>query len=204
MFILYANKNKLEVREREPVTSGSVNVYTARFEFSPDWKGLTRTAVFIGSGRTVQVLLDESGECTIPWEALTMPGRYLTAGVYGSAAETALPTIKANLGQILEGVTSGGAEPAPATPDIWEQGLARKGDGLAYTEDGALGLYSGGKLLSSVYAQGGYRFGHGLKQTDDLVSVNMSGDGNQDKTLPISAAAVEATVGNIEILLNTI
>ena len=46
MFILQANKNKLAVLEREPVTSGSVNVYRARFEFSDDWEGLTRKAVF--------------------------------------------------------------------------------------------------------------------------------------------------------------
>ena len=46
MFVLYANKNQLTARKKEPVTSGSVNVYTARFEFSPDWAGLTRKAVF--------------------------------------------------------------------------------------------------------------------------------------------------------------
>lgn len=209
MFRLYANKNKLEVRKKEPVTSGSVNVYTCRFEFSQDWTGLTRKAVFIGSGNTIQVLLDESGECTIPWEVLTTPGWTLYAGVYGSAVETALPTIKASLGQILEGVT-GGDDAQPPTPDLWEQELAKKGDNLKYTEDGALGLYSGEKFLSSVYLQGGggesqtYKFGHGLKQEGMTVSVNMASKNNPDKTLPISAAAVDCVVGNIEILLQTI
>lgn len=121
MFQLYANKIKLEVREREPVTSGSINAYKAKFEFSDDWTGLTRKAVFIGSGNTIQVLLDESGECFIPWEVLTTPGWTLYAGVYGSAEETALPTIKASLGQILEGVKDAGETPEPPTPDIWEQ-----------------------------------------------------------------------------------
>ena len=46
MFVLYAGKNKLTVRQREPTTSGCVNVHEARFEFSPDWQGLTTKAVF--------------------------------------------------------------------------------------------------------------------------------------------------------------
>lgn len=121
MFILYANKNQLAVKQKEPLTSGSVNIYQCRFEFSHDWTGLTRKAMFIGSGSTIQVLLDEHGECIIPWEVLTQSGWTLYAGVYGSAVETALPTIKANLGQILEGVKSEGDVPVPPTPDIYEQ-----------------------------------------------------------------------------------
>lgn len=208
MFRLYANKNKLEVREKEPITSGSVNVYTCRFEFSPDWKGLTRKAVFIGSGSTIQVLLDESGECFIPWEVLTTPGWTLYAGVYGSALEAALPTIKANLGQILEGV-KGGDDAQPPTHDLWEQELAKKGDALAY--DGSkLSLMSGENELSSVEIPGGggesvvYKFGHGLKQDGVNVSVDMSSRDNPDRTLPVSAATMDCVVGNIEILLKTI
>ena len=62
IFILRANKNKLGVLEREPVTSGSVNAYRVRFEFSPDWQGLTRKAVFKTGKGSRTVLLDESGE----------------------------------------------------------------------------------------------------------------------------------------------
>lgn len=208
MFRLYAKKNQLTVAEKETLTSGSVNIYECQFTFSTDWNGLTHKAVFIGSGETIQVLLDETGTCTIPWEVLTTPGWTLYAGVYGSAVETKLPTIKVSLGQILEGVT-GGDDAQPPTPDLWEQELSQKGDNLKYTEDGALGLYSGEKLLSYVYVQGGgegpaYKFGHGLKQDGVTVSVNMASKENPDKTLPISAAAVESTVGSIEVLLKTI
>ena len=49
-----------------------------------------------------------------------------------------------------------------------------------------------------------YEFGHGLKKEGGTVSVDMASDENPDKTLPVSAAAVEAAVGNIEILLQTI
>lgn len=53
---------------------------------------------------------------------------------------------------------------------------------------------------------GGYRIGHGLlldRETNTL-SVNAVSDFEGDNTLPITAAAVQDTVGNIEILLGTI
>lgn len=155
MFVLYANKTQISVRKREPVTSGSVNVYPVRFEFSSDWDGLTRTAVFRSGTDTYSVLLDLSGECIIPWEVLTSHGRQLTAGVYGTRDnEIVLPTIWVSLGTILEGA-SPGKESRPPTPELWEQALSSKGDNLAYTDTGELGLYAGDKLLPSVPVAGG-------------------------------------------------
>ena len=75
MFVLYANKNQLHLRSREPLTSGSVNVYQALFEFSPDWDGLERVAVFRAGGESWSVALGEDGQCAIPWEALASHGR---------------------------------------------------------------------------------------------------------------------------------
>ena len=155
MFILYANKTQLMVKKREPVTSGSVNIYQVRFEFSPNWDGLTRTAVFRSGTDTYSVLLDLSGECIIPWEVLTSHGRQLTAGVYGTRGnEIILPTVWADLGTILEGVAPG-KETRPPTPEPWQEALDSKGDSLAYTYSGELGLYSGDRLLSSVPIEGG-------------------------------------------------
>lgn len=209
MFILYANKNQLTVRKKEPITSGSVNAYTARFEFSPDWDGLTRKAVFRGSGKTLAVLLDEGGQCVIPWEVLTTAGHPLMAGVFGSTDETSLPTIWASLGTILDGVPGDMPGSKPPTPDLWEQELAKKGDSLDY--DGLeLSLKSGSKTLSKVVIAGGgggsviYRFGHGLIQDGLDVSVNAVSDFTGDNTLPMTAAGVQTTVGNIEALLATI
>lgn len=155
MFILCANKNQLTMRKREPVTSGSVNVYEVRFEFSADWDGLERTAVFRCGAESRSVLLDAGNTCTVPWEVLATPGRQLAAGVYGTrGGELVLPTVWAWLGMVLEGVPAGGPGTQPPTPDVWEQELARKGDALAY--DGLnLSLKSGGKTLSSVQIAGG-------------------------------------------------
>lgn len=208
MFKLYANKNQLTVRQREPVTNGSVNVYEAAVEFSEDWDGLEKTAVFRAGKKSVSVLLDDSNKTVIPWEVLTTPGERLEAGVYGRKGGTVtLPTIWADLGYILTGAAPGD-EARPPTPDLWEQELARKGDRLDYTETGELGLYSGEKLLGSVPAPGGggmsFGVGHGLKVVDGDLTVNAVNDFKGDNTLPMTAAGVQTAVGNIEALLATI
>lgn len=64
MFLLHASKNNLTVRQREPLTSGSVNVNMVQFEFSSDWDGLERTAVFrAADGDPVSVLLAAGDQC---------------------------------------------------------------------------------------------------------------------------------------------
>lgn len=150
IFILRANKNKLEVLEREPTTSGSVNVYTARFEFGDDWRGLTRKAVFKAGKESRTVLLDESGECVIPWEVLAEhhPLTQLKAGVFGSADATALPTTWADLGTILEGVPGDGEGAKPPTPDLWEQELAKKQDKLKGQPDQLVGFDADGNAVA--------------------------------------------------------
>lgn len=154
MFILYANKTQLTVRRREPMTSGSVNVYQVQFDFSEDWDGLTKTAVF-RAGRTLKsVLLDDISRCELPWEVLADPERLVMAGVYGTRNDDmVLPTCWASLGTVLEGAIPG-TDARPPTPDLWEQELAGKADGLSY--DGLnLSLMSGDKTLSSVEIVGG-------------------------------------------------
>lgn len=158
MFLLCAEKNQLRVRRREPLTSGSVNVCAARFAFSEEWDGLERTAVFAAGAVRAEVSLAMSGECAIPREVLAYHGVRLRAGVCGKRGEElVLPTVWADLGMILEGVGGGegGGEGPPSTPDTWHQALERKGDGLNYTMDGELGLFSGERLLSSVPIPGG-------------------------------------------------
>ncbi len=148
MFLLQAEKNKLSLLEREPVTSGSVNAYAARFDFSEDWEGLDKTAVFQAGCVAREVLLGPEGACVVPWEVLRVPGYQLKAGVYGKqGGEVVLPTVWADLGMILEGVSAGGSP--PPTPELWEKELERKGDGLEL-EGLNLRLMSGKKVLSDV------------------------------------------------------
>ena len=126
-----------------------MNVYQVQFEFSEDWGGLTKTAVFEAGGESRSVLLNGGGLCTIPREVLAVPKRELRAGVYGSrGGDMVLPTVWANLGVILEGAAPGG-ELYPPTPELWEQALAGKGDGLE-VDGQTLKLLSGEKTLSRV------------------------------------------------------
>lgn len=211
MFDLYADKAQMEVREKEPVISGSVNTCRVRFTFSDYWEDLSKTAVFRAGTASRSVLLDAGGECVIPWEVLKEPGRYLVAGVCGKRGEElVLPTVWANLGLILEGASPGELS-QPPVPELWEQALDRKGDRLAYTPTGELGLYSGDKLLSGLPIEGGggeehpvWQFGHGLKVLGDTVSIDAVDDFKGDNTLPMTAAGVYAVVGNIEALLGAV
>jgi hypothetical protein len=151
LFVFYAEKNRLYVMEKELITSGSANIYPVRFEFSPDWDGLERTAIFQAGCRKKAVPIVD-GVCSVPAEVLSDPGRYLMMGVCGKQGESVvLPTVWANLGWIVEGAVPGGNP----LPEDWQEALDSKGDTLAYTEEGELGLYSGDKLLSSVPIEGG-------------------------------------------------
>lgn len=121
MFILCADKNKLTVRRREPLTSGSVNVNMVQFEFSPDWDGLERTAVFRTGAEKRSMLLGPDDQCAIPWEVLSSHGQRISAGVYGArGGDVVLPTIWADLGAVLEGAVPG-ENTLPPTPEIYAQ-----------------------------------------------------------------------------------
>lgn len=153
MFVLCADKTRLKMTGREPMTSGSVNVYPVRFQFSADWDGLAKTAHFRAGEETVSVLLDDSNECAVPAEVLRHPGIRLQAGVCGRCGgELVLPTVWTDLGVILEGAVCPAS--VPPTPELWEQELECKGDRLGYTDEGGLGLYAGDKLLSAVPIEG--------------------------------------------------
>lgn len=120
MFVLYADKTQLAVRQREPITSGSENANQLRFEFSPDWDGLERTAIF-QAGCAEKTMVLTGGACTIPPEVLKTPGHFLIAGVCGRMGENlVLPTVWANLGLIREGAVSApgtGSPPSGGTTD---------------------------------------------------------------------------------------
>lgn len=121
MIRLTASKSCLTASRQELLVEGAVNVNIVQFVFSSDWDGLTKTAVFQAGSYKYSVLLDESNEAPIPWEALQNPRRTLYAGVYGTNGESlVLPTIWASLGTIQEGANPG-QDTQPPTPDVYSQ-----------------------------------------------------------------------------------
>ena len=112
MIICQVSKAAITVAQSVLLTSGMVQAVQVRFCFSPEWEGLTRTAVFRAGQVSVSCLLDEENCCTVPWECLQTAGTHLMAGVYGTRAqEVVLPTVECSLGLICTG-----AQPAENTP----------------------------------------------------------------------------------------
>ena len=68
------------------------------------------------------------------------------------------------------------------------------------------GIYEASDIPLPAGSGGSYNIGHGLllDRSSNTLSVDTVDDFEGDNTLPITAAAVQNTVGNIEILLGTI
>lgn len=125
MFVMNIDKNIATVSTTEPMTSGSSKVYLVQFYFSPEWEDLTRVAVFRAGETVVDVLLDKTNTCFMPWEVLTQPNIPVDFGVYGTfGGDVVLPTIWASTEVILEGVITG-AEAQPPSPTLYEQLLEK-------------------------------------------------------------------------------
>ncbi len=118
-----------ELLSKEPITTGAQQVFRVVFEFDSSWEGLTKTAVFKNSEKTISVLLDKENSCIIPHEVLTL-SEMLYAGVYGVGSGTVvLPTVWCALGYIRKGTVKGDNATDP-TPSIYNQ-LVESAQGAA-------------------------------------------------------------------------
>lgn len=109
--------NVAKVRDRKVLTSGTIGAEVV-FTFDESWDGMDKTLVWKGSG----VTLDDTA-CTsvIPQEVLTKAGGRLLVGVYGTAGDTATPTVWADLGVILPGANPSGDESTDPSLPVWAQ-----------------------------------------------------------------------------------
>lgn len=71
--------------------SSSVGIYECEFEFDSSWDGWDKTAIFKGSGASIEVVISDD-VARIPWEVLMKHGS-LKIGVYGTLGEKIRPTI---------------------------------------------------------------------------------------------------------------
>ena len=68
---LAVNHNELKLVKDIMATERTIQGLVVNFDFrTPEWKVLTKTAVFIRDGKSYTVLLDGADECFIPWECL--------------------------------------------------------------------------------------------------------------------------------------
>ncbi len=128
MLTFYFSGADGRMTEPEILTTGMVGKQV-KLEFSQDWEGLTKTAVF-SDGTVIRDAVLTNDIAIIPSEVLTRPLRPFFAGVYGvnSDGTLVIPTIRAVGPRILPGVDpSGDAGTDPDLP-IWAQLQAVIGD----------------------------------------------------------------------------
>lgn len=163
---LRATGQTLELVEAERLVSGSVEIYTAAFEFDPAWDGYAKTAVFTDDmGRSAEIALTDNA-CTVPWEILRA-GKYIHIGVYGVNGDKRYPTIyTANGLRVFEGALP--ANPSqPPSPTEYEQLLSMIGDTAALKTTDKSSLVA---AINEIYQAGG-----GGKSVTDA-QVNEDGD----------------------------
>lgn len=148
MISFYVAKTHLELRETESFTSGMVAAVLVQFDFSADWDGLTKVAVFTAGETSVNCVLPPEGRCTIPWECLQIPGQLLKIGVYGTLDGTlVLPTRECQLGYIWEGTKLGSDGSTEGSPSLAEQMILKANEAITVAEsvrtDADAGLFHG-------------------------------------------------------------
>lgn len=113
MITATVDRNSIKIDHEELITSGSVKTNFVKFDFSPDWNGLTKTAIFQTRKVSIPVVVDKNNTVAIPWEAMAFPKEEIKFGVYGvrfddtstsADEEIVLPTIWGSLGKVVEGV----------------------------------------------------------------------------------------------------
>lgn len=125
MFVIQADKSRLTVVESEILVANAVDVYPVRFTFSSDWDGFGKVAIFYNDAHEYSrysVLIDDSGEVSIPHEVLTDVDAILYVGVCGDGAPARhLPTLITQLGRIREGICGPATESQDPETSIYQQ-----------------------------------------------------------------------------------
>lgn len=177
-------KNKTAIKTDPTVYVCGNSDFIVKFDFDIEWETYdSKTARFSYDGRYIDVVFG-GNECQVPIISDTYS---FHVGVYAGNLHTTTPARVSCKKSIL----CGGGLPADPPPDVYAQIMA---------------------LLNNMGGSGGNGSSGGtffvpdetLSLKDGVLSVNRATEVEQDNTLPITSAAVAATVGNIEILLKTI
>lgn len=120
MIKITANGVCARAQRLEPLTSGMVGAKVA-FALSPDFDGLTVTAVFT-NGAVTKDVLNPGDECFIPPEVLETAGKTVKVGIYAvRGSELVIPTVYAPIGVVLPGADPSGDTSTSATLPVWAQ-----------------------------------------------------------------------------------
>lgn len=197
--------------QSELLTSGMVG-QPIEFEYSPDFDGLTLTAVFT-NGKTIVDVLNPGNQCVIPHEALDTVGTLVKVGIYATKGnEIVIPTVYATIGIVLKGADPSGDVSVDPTLPVWAQiqgiignlndlNTEAKNNLIAAINEAAQ-TGSGSVNPATADKLGVVKIGENLKITKDgVLSVDTADAVEQDNTKPVTSAAVHTEIGNIEVLL---
>ena len=103
--------------EPPETAEGTMEYLRAEFDFSEEWDGLTKTAFFRGANGNTYSQLLENDACTVPAEALAVPGR-VGVSVSGTRGETIITT---DIKSFSVPATLSGGTPSDPEPTVWQQ-----------------------------------------------------------------------------------
>lgn len=108
------------IKIEPPETAEGTREYLrAEFDFSWEWDGLTKTAFFRGANGNTYSQLLENDACTVPAEALAVPGR-VGVSVSGTRGETIITT---DIKSFSVPATLSGGTPSDPEPTLWQEVL---------------------------------------------------------------------------------
>lgn len=117
------NSHTLEIEQNIDINAGEYNITTLNFEFSDEYEGLTKMAVFSNCETSIKTAILDN-QCTIPFEVLEEPGQVLL-GVYGYEGEDDSLELRYSpepqYFNVKHGSYQEGGEPAIPPKSEWEQ-----------------------------------------------------------------------------------
>lgn len=134
MIAFTANTRCARAVTDDAITTDSVGI-PVYFEFSPEWEGTAKIAIFRAGEVSVDVALT-GDNVVLPPDVLTAAGVRLSIGVYGanSAGTVVIPTIWADVAIISQGAVPSGVDPSEPTPSWVAQVQEMAGEALAIAE----------------------------------------------------------------------
>lgn len=117
------NSHTLEINQNIDINAGEYNITTLNFEFSDEYEGLTKMAVFSNCETSIKTAI-LNNQCTIPFEVLEEPGQVLL-GVYGYEGEDDSLELRYSpepqYFNVKHGSYQDGGEPTIPPKSEWEQ-----------------------------------------------------------------------------------
>lgn len=117
------NSHTLEINQNIDINAGEYNITTLNFEFSDEYEGLTKMAVFSNCETSIKIAI-LNNQCTIPFEVLEEPGQVLL-GVYGYEGEDDSLELRYSpepqYFNVKHGSYQEGGEPTIPPKSEWEQ-----------------------------------------------------------------------------------